>query len=404
MLTMSKLPLLSDSPFVPGPICEIPGANSRPLKGLRFAVKDLIDVIGTPTGRGNPDYLAQSNIAEVSANCVNALLASGASVYGKAVTDEFAFSLEGTNAHYGTPLNPACPDRIPGGSSSGSASAVAQGIVDFALGTDTGGSVRVPAAFCGIYGYRPTHGLIPMAGVMPFAPSYDTIGLLTNELPLLTNLAEILVGDQFRKQSMNDQNLNIACLSDSFELVEQGLADKLYGIATSYSNLDDVTVFENDQPEWLSAYRVLQGFEILENLGQELEEKKYRIGADIASRFDDCYTITMDEVIHYRQFRREVSARLDTLIPHDTALLIPTTPSLPLMKNSTAAQIGEFYSRALILNSIAGHAGLPQVCLPMGRFHSCPVSLSLLGRRGDDHRLLQTAMTMMQRYCETTMS
>ena len=132
-------------------------------------------------------------------------------------------------------------------------------------------------------------------------------------------------------------------------------------------------------------------------------EKQYRFGADIASRFEDCHTIRMDEVIHYRQFREDVRARLDALIPRDTALLIPTTPSLPLMKNSTGTQIGEFYSRALPLNSIAGHAGLPQVCLPMGNYDSCPLSLSLLGRRGDDHRLLQTAITIEKRFRETSM-
>jgi len=394
IIPMSTQASHSDSPFVPGPVYEMPATQSGPLDGLRFAVKDLIDVAGTRTGRGNPDYLAQSDIAEVSACCVNTLLSAGASLYGKTVTDEFAFSLEGTNAHYGTPLNPVCPDRIPGGSSSGSASAVAQGIVDFALGTDTGGSVRVPAAFCGIYGYRPTHGLISMQGVMPFAPSYDCIGLLSGDLSLLAKVATILIGEEEQEQSIHTRELDLATLSDSFDLVDQGPAEQLYAMASRFSNLDDVTLFENDQAEWLAAYRVLQGSEILQNLGQDIEEKQYHFGADIASRFEDCHSIRMDEVIHYRQFRQDVSARLDALIPQNTALLIPTTPSLPLMKNSTGAQIGEFYSRALPLNAIAGHAGLPQVCLPMGSFNSCPLSLSLLGRRGDDHRLLQTAMTI----------
>ena len=403
MIPMATVALLTDSPFVPGPICEISTTQSGPLDGLRFAVKDLIDVAGTPTGRGNPDYLAQSEIAMVSASCVDALLSAGASLHGKTVTDEFAFSLEGTNAHYGTPLNPVCPDRIPGGSSSGSASAVAQGFVDFALGTDTGGSVRVPAAFCGIYGYRPTHGLISMHGVMPFAPSYDCIGLFARDLSLLTKVATILIGEPGQDDTRDTRELDLACLADSFDLVEPGLAQKLYDMASTFSNLDDVSLFENDQAEWLAAYRVLQGYEILQNLGQDIEEKQYRFGADIASRFEDCHTIRMDEVIHYRQFREDARARLDALIPRDTALLIPTTPSLPLMKNSTGTQIGEFYSRALPLNSIAGHAGLPQVCLPMGNYDSCPLSLSLLGRRGDDHRLLQTAITIEKRFRETSM-
>ena len=138
---------------------SLPPTGEGPLAGLRFAVKDLIDVAGHRTGCGNPTWLATHPPATVHAVCVEQLLAAGAHCAGKTVTDEVAFSLLGQNHFYGTPLNPAAPDRVPGGSSSGSASAVACGLVDFALGTDTGGSVRVPASNCGVWGWRPTHGV-----------------------------------------------------------------------------------------------------------------------------------------------------------------------------------------------------------------------------------------------------
>ena len=164
--------------FVLGPERLAEGSPGGPLEGLRFAVKDLLDVAGTRTGAGNPDWLGEAPVAHRHAPTVAALLDAGADLWGKTVTDELAFSLSGTNVHYGTPDNPAAPGRIPGGSSAGSASAVAGRVVDLALGTDTGGSIRVPASYCGIWGIRPTQGIVDTAGMVPLAPTFDTIGLL----------------------------------------------------------------------------------------------------------------------------------------------------------------------------------------------------------------------------------
>ncbi len=149
---------------------SLAATGEGPLSGLTFVVKDIIDVAGHRTGCGNPTWLATHPPATVHAVCVEQLLAAGGRAVGKTISDEIAFSLLGENHFYGTPLNPAAPDRIPGGSSSGSASAVACGLADFALGTDTGGSVRVPASNCGLWGLRPSHGFVSVAGVMPFAP------------------------------------------------------------------------------------------------------------------------------------------------------------------------------------------------------------------------------------------
>ena len=173
----------------------LPPTRSGPLDGLTFAVKDLIDVAGHRTGCGNPTWLATHPPATVSAICVEQLLAAGARCEGKTITDEIAFSLLGENHHYGTPLNPAAPDRVPGGSSSGSASAVACGLVDFALGTDTGGSVRIPASNCGIWGLRPSHGFISVAGVMPLAPTLDTVGVFARDINVLERAAAVLLPD-----------------------------------------------------------------------------------------------------------------------------------------------------------------------------------------------------------------
>src|SRR5262245_20843356 len=191
---MSAPPATKDfGAFVPGPRARLEPLASGPLDGLAFVVKDLIDVAGHVTGGGNPDWARRQNPASKSAPVVERLLRAGATLVGKTITDELAFSLEGENEHYGTPVNPRAPDRLPGGSSSGSAVAVAAGLADFGLGTDTGGSVRVPASFCGLFGYRPSHGRLPLDGVVPFAPSYDTVGLLARDGGCLQLVAQCLL-------------------------------------------------------------------------------------------------------------------------------------------------------------------------------------------------------------------
>src|ERR687889_1730894 len=175
---------------------EVDPTGSGPLDGLTFAVKDLIDIGSHKTGCGNPNWRYTHPPATVYAVCVEQLLAAGARCVGKMVTDELAFSLLGENHFYGTPLNPKAPDRVPGGSSSGSASAVARGLVDFALGTDTGGSVRVPASNCGTWGLRPSHGFISVAGVNPFAPTFDTVGILASSAVVLAHIAAVLLGQE----------------------------------------------------------------------------------------------------------------------------------------------------------------------------------------------------------------
>ena len=172
-----SLPAKFRSAFVPHDLtAPIAGAAKGPLAGLTVAVKDMYDIAGWRTGGGSPVWLDKHAPAKRHAAPVRKFLAAGATVIGKTVCDEFFFSLTGANAHYGTPLNPRAPGRLPGGSSAGSAAATAAGACDFALGSDTGGSVRVPASFCGIYGIRVTLGRVDMTGAMDMAPSFDAAG------------------------------------------------------------------------------------------------------------------------------------------------------------------------------------------------------------------------------------
>jgi amidase len=369
--------------FVARSPCARDPTGRGPLSGLTFAVKDFIDVAGCCTGGGNPDWLASHPAVEKSAPAVEALLGAGARLVGKTSMDELAFSLEGANAHYGTPVNPACPDRLPGGSSSGSAVAVAAGLVDFALGTDTGGSVRVPASFTGIFGFRPTHGRISTVGVVPFAPSYDTIGWFARDPDRLSLVGHTLLGPGDATPISR-----LAQVSDAFALADPEAASLLRARARALGAVDEVTVFNGDEAEWLECYRVLQGAEIWRHLGPWITANRPEFGAAIAPRFADAATIGASAVTHYRAFRQTVAERVRAMVPPGTGLVIPTTLGAALPLAASPEAIGRFYKSALPLNAIAGHAGLPQVTIPVAQSNACPLGLSIVGAISSDQALL----------------
>ncbi len=379
--------------FVPGPRCARAPTASGPLDGLTFGVKDLIDVAGTKTGGGNPDWLKAQSPAAQSAPAVDALLAAGAGLVGKTVTDELAFSLEGVNAHHGTPVNPACPDRIPGGSSSGSAVAVAAGLLDFAIGTDTGGSVRVPASFVGAYGFRPTHDAISLAGVLPFAPSYDTVGWFARDAATLSRVGGVLLPAAPPKPIHR-----FRLVRDGFALADASVAAAVRRSCAAFDVADEISLFEGHEQQWLECYRVLQGAEIWTQLGPWISSAKPRFGDSIAPRFADAASIRPADVARYQPQRASITRRVREALGDGTGLLIPTAPCIALRVDAGDDEIGTFYRNALTLTSIAGHAGIPQISLPAGKVEGCPVGLSVLASPGRDRALLDLAV----RYADVT--
>jgi len=373
--------------FVPGQPVKRQPLAAGPLHNLTFAVKDLIDIAGEVTGGGNPDWARTHGPADQDAPAVQQLRQAGATLHGKTITDELAFSLEGANAHFGTPRNPRAPDRLPGGSSSGSAVAVAAGLVDFALGTDTGGSVRVPAAFCGVFGFRPTHGRVSLQGVLPFAPSYDTIGWFARSGKALQRVGQVLLAPR----AHTPQPLQLRCADDVFELIDSPCAEVLRPLAQALGAHQGIRLFDGDHRPWLTAYQVLQGHEIRRSLGDWIATTQPRFGPHIASRFAALSAITDEEDQLWQAWRAKQADRLQALLGTHGGWVLPTTPCLPLLKTAGDAEIGRFYERALAINAIAGHAGLPQVTLPIGMLDGLPLGLSVIGPRGSDEALLALA-------------
>ncbi|MGQ7934774.1 amidase [Paraburkholderia sp. D1E] len=388
------------SAFISGPRVQVGATASGPLDGLRFAVKDLIDVAGVTTGGGNPDWRESHAAARRHAPCVGALLDAGAALDGKTITDELAYSLEGANHHDGTPLNPRWPHALPGGSSSGSASAVAGSEVDFALGTDTGGSVRVPAAFCGLWGMRPSHDAISLEGVLPFAPCFDTVGWFARSIDVLAAVGDVLLPEAVSPATASGQPIRLARVVEAFAARERNEPDdalRLDALARSLGADTSLDLFAGDEARWLACYQIVQDLEIDASLGDWIRATQPRFGPSIAARFARLETLDRKQAAQWRATQRELRSALDAMLGLDTVLLMPTTPVALLPKDASGAAIGRFYDDALTMNAIAAIGGLPQITLPFTDEIDRPLALSIIGARGSDRALLAFARDLYSR-------
>ena len=377
--------------FIPFDRVKLAGAPAGPLKGIRFAAKDLYDVAGHVTGCGNPDWLATHGPATATAPAVAQMLAAGAELVGKTITDELAYSLNGQNFHYGTPVNVNAPGRIPCGSSSGSASAVAGGAVDTALGTDTGGSVRVPAAVCGIYGIRPTHGRVSLEGVNPLAPSFDTAGWFAREASLLERVGTVLLGEDTATLSPGASRI-----ADAFALAEPTVQVALEPLAARAEALlgRRPSVEIGGLPDWMIVFRKLQAREIWATHGPWIEKVRPRFGPEVAARMEWARGVAHQPPADEADRRRAFTARLAAILGSVGILLLPTAPDIAPLRGLEGTSSQSFRDRTLSMTAIASMARLPQINIPAGRVNGCPVGLSLIGPRGSDRALLSLAVQL----------
>jgi amidase len=384
---------LDTGAFCPHGDFAIAGAALGPLKGLRFVVKDIFDIAGRVTGCGNPDWLATHAPAPRHAAAVQALLDAGADILGKTITDELAFSLNGQNFHYGTPRNAVTPDRIPGGSSCGSASAVGHGIVDFALGSDTGGSVRIPAALNGIFGIRPTHGAVDIAGVMPLARSFDTVGWFACRADVLRRVGDVLLPPDRPGIALT----RFMPVGDAFALADAPVAACVHAalararVALPLAPEIDLTASLGGFAEWLRRFRRLQPREIWAEHRAWIETSHPRFGPEIAERFALSRAVAATPPGDDLDFRAKAAAHLDGVLGHDGVLIIPTAATIAPKLDMSAEELAHFRDRTLSLTSIAGLGRLPQVQIPAGLVDGAAVGLSLIGPRGSDRALLALA-------------
>lgn len=369
-----------------------PVSISTSLSGLRLGVKDLFHIAGLPTAAGNPDWLRTHPLPPaVSSPVVEQLLAAGATLVGKTQTDELAYSLNGLNIHYGAPLNPVAPERLPGGSSSGSAVAVAAGDIDIGLGTDTGGSVRVPASYNGLFGIRTSHGAISCEHMVPLAPPFDTVGWLARDAQTLLRVGDVLLPPAI--DAPLRKHWRVALLLP--EINGQALWGELH-----QQWLDRQSCLQVFKPvfikqDWLASasecFRILQGYSIWQTHGEWIRAQQPRFAPDIHSRFVWASQITLAQYQQAVAERTRLCSDITQWFDQVDCVVMPTTPGPAPLLGASAAWMDNYRSQLMGLTSPAGLAGLPQLHLPVLQQEGAPMGVSLLGPVAADRALLQLA-------------
>lgn len=382
--------------FVPYPSAPVKSATGGVLASLSFGVKDIFDVKGYSTSVGNPMMLAIMGARERHAVVVKKLLDAGARFAGKTHTEEFAFSIIGHNAHFSTPINGAAPDRYTGGSSSGSAAAVSNGLVDFALGTDTGGSVRAPASHCNLFGLRPTHGVISLSGCWDLAPTFDTCGFFARDLATFSRVASALL-----PASSATAEPRILVAEDLWQRLAPEVLDSLSPARDQVLKAFESKTGQSAQPIKLSmgsfdalthSFRSIQSSQAWETNGALIEKYQIPVTAGVLERLHAGRDMPESDRAAAQIYRQRYREYLRGALGLDGVVVMPTMHDIsPLRTQTDQATLDEYRGKALEMTAAASLAGLPQVSLPLGSHQGAPIGISLLGPAGSDRWLIELA-------------
>ena len=356
------------------------------LKGLNFLVKDMCNVKGFKTSCGNPDFFDICKPANDYAPFLKGILNEGAKLNGITICDEFFYSLIGENGHYGTPINFNAPNCVPGGSSSGSAAALTGNLYDFSIGSDTGGSVRIPASFCGLIGMRPTHNRIITTGVYPMAPSFDTIGWFANNKEIFQKVGNVLL-NKVQKSDINFKEYVIA--EDLLELCDAEVKDSFSNyIKVNLPPINKTRLSQYSKTVIADNFRIIQASEVKENIIPWIEKNQPNISPEIKNRIDMASKITDIEVSKAKKFREKLMYEIEKSLPEGTIAIFPTAPFSAPKSGLDDETLGSFRKRLMELTSVTGMTSRPQITIPKLKDKSGPVGLSLLGWKYSDEILL----------------
>ena len=360
--------------------------SSGLLNELKFLVKDMCHIKGLKTSCGNPDFFNKCIPAKEHAPFLKGILNAGASLNGITICDEFFYSLIGENGHYGTPTNFNAPSCVPGGSSSGSAAALTTDLYDFSIGSDTGGSVRIPASFCGLIGMRPTHNRINTKGVYPMAPSFDTIGWFANNPEIFQKVGNVLLNN-IERSNVDFKQYVVA--EDLLELCDAEVQSNFNNyINVNITNINKTRLSTSSKAIIADNFRILQGAEVKENIIPWIEKNKPNISPEIRSRIDMASKITDIEVNRALIFRKTLIDEIEKSLPEGTIAVFPTSPFSAPKSGQDDESLGSFRKRLMELTSIAGMTSRPQITIPRLKDKSGPVGISLLGWKYSDEILL----------------
>ncbi|ADU29505.1 amidase [Evansella cellulosilytica] len=366
-------------------------SNQGRLKGVTVAIKDVFSIKGLIAGAGNPDWERTHEPAQKNAEVVEQLLEEGVTITGTTHTDELMFSLNGENYHYGTPVNPTAQERVPGGSSSGSAVAVSAGLVDVGIGTDTGGSVRIPSSYCGIYGFRPTHGAVSTEGLIPLASQFDTVGWMTKSSELLYDVGLTLINQPDYKTSFTKLIVPEDIVSLANDECTETFTKHLDGMKGNFDKVITTTLATEGIETWFNTFRTLQGYEVWQTHGDWIKETNPKFGPDIEDRFNWASTIKEEDVEKARLKRAQIQNRVQELIDQDSIVLMPTAPGVAPYLNGRGEVLENQRKRMLLMTCISGLLGYPQLSLPVMHINGIPVGISMIAAKNQDLKLLHLA-------------
>ena len=380
---------------VPNGKFSLPATGSGVLNGLTFAVKDIFDIAGHPTSAGNPTWLATHHVATHTSPLVEQLLAAGATMTGKVITDELAYSLNGDNIHYGTPVNVNAAGRVPGGSSSGSVAAVAAKLCDFALGSDTGGSTRVPASYCGVWGLRTTHDLLSRKHVVPLHTSFDTLTWFAHHPDTFTRVGEVLLPAStfVPKRLLKPQALWQLASEDFLAPLQRVLdaAEHLLGIkAETMSFTRETETLE----QWRQAYVTMGAAEAWALHGAWILEHKPTFSAPISGRWSQAQAVTSEQAQAAQNKVAEIRAHVRGILGGDAIAIVPSAAGLAPLLNESGEAVDLLRMRTMHLTCVAGISGVCQVSIPFKNNAGVPVGVSLMGPAGSDLALIRLATAL----------
>lgn len=364
---------------------NITTVSDGPLAGVDVVVKDIFDIAGEVTGFGNPDWARQARPALAHAWIISRLLDYGARITGKTTTVELTFGLEGRNLHYGTPINPAAPDRLPGGSSCGSATMVAGGYAQVGIGSDTGGSVRIPASYCGLYGLRPSQGIISLTGAAPMAPSFDTPGWFARDAATMLRVGQALLPPAAPLAA------NFVRIPAAFENADPEIVTALTPTLEKLGPMPAIDPAPEGLDTLLKWQSALRSREVWLTLHGFVEHTQPALAPVTAARLAEAGRIPAEMIPQAQIVRRAYTARMHTLLAGGTVLVMPTSPCPAPPRDASDATCQEVRTRTMRAGIISAFAGLPELTIPVGQVKGAPVGLSLIAGPGRDLALLELA-------------
>lgn len=374
------------------------GSGKGLLGGLVFGAKDVFKILGSTWGNGHPEWLRTSCPDEFTSSIITKLLEEGADLVGKTICDELCYSISGENWNYGSPINPHDPRRLTGGSSSGSAAATAGGLVDFAIGSDCLGSVRVPASYNGVLGMRPTYQRVPNDGEVKYCDSMDVLGYVASTPDTFKKVSRVILGED--KEEAKFKKMLIA--QDCFDIVDEDVREALQPavdyIGKQLDSVEKVRVSLEGLEDWVETFRIVQGYEVWESYGGWIRKYNPNLSPGPRERLEWASTITMQEYKEALEKMKKAAKRMEELLPPDTVLCLPTAASVAPLRNTPLEEINKTRLQSSALLCISPLSGTPQVTLPMIKQHNVPLGITLIGAKETDLALGVFAADLLEGY------